>query len=357
MRLTGFITLLAAIIFVISSCDRDDHPVMDSDPQAPGFTSDNFEGEHLVLNEEDEDEELLSLEWSEAEFGYDAPVMYHVQISEIDDEEFEDSREVASTNQTAASLTVGEVNEALIALGLPGEVEADLHVRVVAEVDGADIEEVVSDPIAFTATPYTVELEIGEVYVAGSFQEASGYTADWSPENAPALYSFADDGFYVGYVYMAEEGNLFKITREPNWEGGDWGIGEEEGTLDEEGPDIPADDPGYYRFEVDTDDLTYEMTDTQWGIIGDGANGWGDDDDIMMEYDSEERVWTAEAQLEAGGDIKFRANQEWEIDYGDDEGNLQLDEGGADIEIEESGTYEVILNLGEAPFSYELNIN
>ncbi len=77
----------------------------------------------------------------------------------------------------------------------------------------------------------------------------------------------------------------------------------------------------------------------------------------MLEYDMEEKVWAVDVDL-VEGEMKFRANQTWDdLDYGDNTGDGTLDEGGENIPVEEAGNYTVILNLGEAPFSYELIMN
>ncbi len=356
MRLTGFLTLLVAIVFAMASCDRDENPVMSSDPTAPSISSENFEGQSFSLTEDNADEELLSLEWSAADFGYDAAIEYEVQLAELDDEDFEAAAELVSTRETEATITVGQLNDELISMGLPDGVEADLHVRVLAEVDGAEASEVVTDPIPFTATPYLVQIEYPELQVPGGYQGASNYGNDWSPddEDIARLYSFDDDDNYEGYVYIDEDSDalMFKFTQGASWDN-NWGDDDVDGTLDPDGADIEA-DPGYYRMTVDMDAMEYETTQMEWGIIGEAANGWGDDDDIMMEYDMEEHVWTADVTLDEGP-MKFRANQSWDYrDYGDDEGNFQVDAGGADIEVEEAGDYTVILNLHEPDFSYEL---
>lgn len=355
MRLTGYLTLIVAIVFAMASCDRDANPVMDSDPTAPSISSNNFEGQNFQLTEDNADEELLNLEWTAANFGYDAAVVYHVQLSELDDEDFEESRTLVSTNETQATVTVGELNDALIAMGLPDGVEVDLHIRVVAEVDGADASQVVTDPIPFTATPYMVQVEYPELQVPGGYQGASNYGNDWAPddEEVARLYSFDEDDVYEGYVYLAED-NEFKFTQGASWDT-NWGDDEDDGTLDPDGANIER-DAGQYRIIVDLNDMEYEDTRTEWAIIGEAAGGWGDEDEIAMEYDMEEHVWTADVSLDTG-EMKFRANQDWDLNYGDDEGNFNLDWDGENIQVDEAGEYTVILNLHEPEFSYELNMN
>ncbi|MBP3191203.1 SusE domain-containing protein [Natronogracilivirga saccharolytica] len=325
---------------------------MSSSPDAPSITSD-MEGQSFQLLEDEADEILFTLEWTAADYGYDAAVEYEVQISETGDN-FENYNELGSTAETEISFTVGEVNSELIAMGFDDTQDAEVQIRVIAKVDGAEVDEEVSEPVSLMIRPYLVEIELPEIYVPGGYQDVSGYGNEWSPEDAPPLFSFDDDDVYTGYVYIAEDDSEYKFTYERSWDL-NWGDDEGDGTLDEDGANIPA-DAGYYLMEVDLNDETYSVLDTEWGIVGDATPGdW--DGDTMLEYDMEEKVWAVDVDL-VEGEMKFRANQTWDdLDYGDNTGDGTLDEGGENIPVEEAGNYTVILNLGEAPFSYELIMN
>jgi hypothetical protein len=50
--------------------------------------------------------------------------------------------------------------------------------------------------------------------------------------------------------------------------------------------------------------------------------------------------------LTAGGAFKFRLDDSWAVNYGDDGNNLTLDAGGADIPVTVSGTYLIKANFG-----------
>ena len=98
------------------------------------------------------------------------------------------------------------------------------------------------------------------------------------------------------------------------------------------------------------------MVSTDWGIIGNAtANGWNADQD--MSYDIENQVWTITTDLSAG-EMKFLANDAWDLNYGDKEGDGVLDfNSDKNITVEESGTYDIVLDLSTAPYTYELNMN
>lgn len=353
MRLLSLLTISTALMLALYSCDRDPGPTMSSDPQSPSITAPEEGGQTFELDEGLADEELFMMEWSAADFGYNAALEYHVQLSEVGDN-FEDYATIGSTNDTQMSITGGDVNSALLSLGFTDDMEVEAQIRVAAEVDDADVDMVYSDALIFNFVPFMEEIELPELQVPGGYQGESNYGADWAPddEEVARLYSFDDDGIYEGYVYLAED-NEFKFTQGASWDL-NWGDDEDDGTLDQDGANIER-EAGHRRIVVDLNDMEYEDTAMEWSIIGEAADGW--EDDIMMEYDMEEHVWTADVNLDAG-EMKFRANQSWDYrDYGDNEGNFQVDPGGDDIEVDEAGNYTVILNLHEPPYSYELNMN
>jgi hypothetical protein len=64
-------------------------------------------------------------------------------------------------------------------------------------------------------------------------------------------------------------------------------------------------------------------------------------------------VWSVSTTLEAGKAFKFRANNAWTINLGGDMDNLSYD--GANIDVVESGTYLVTLNLNN-PKQYKARL-
>lgn len=138
----------------------------------------------------------------------------------------------------------------------------------------------------------------------------------------------------------------------------DWGGSD--GELVSGGDNIPV-EAGTYLISVDLDNETYEIEPVTnvWGVVGDATpNGWDGPDvvlhiDYTSDYASGEGVWYAENVSLTEGNIKFRANNDWAIDYGSDNADGQLDQGGSDIPIESAGSYDIVLDLGEMTYSLE----
>lgn len=195
---------------------------------------------------------------------------------------------------------------------------------------------------AAKAADYTV------IYVPGGYQEAAGYESNWSPDVAPKLASVNNDNNFEGYVYFTDAGE-FKFTQGPNWDV-NWGDDGGDGTLESGSANIKVTEGGYYKINVNLDDMTYTVVKTDWGIIGSATPG-GWDSDTNMDFDPETKTWTAEIDL-AAGDIKFRANDGWDINLGDDGVNGTLEYNGANIAIAEGGSYKITMSLETPDYTY-----
>ncbi len=183
------------------------------------------------------------------------------------------------------------------------------------------------------------------LYVPGSYQ-------GWDPANTTTvLASVNNDNVFEGYLNFPDANTEFKFCVNPNWDlnyGDDGG----DGTLEQNGANIVAADAGYYKINVDLNTLTYTKLMTHWGVIGSAtAGGWDSDQD--MTYDAESGMWKAVLDLTAG-EIKFRANDGWDLNYGDDGNNGILEQGGANIAIPEAGTYTISMKLGIPDYTYTI---
>jgi starch-binding outer membrane protein SusE/F len=136
----------------------------------------------------------------------------------------------------------------------------------------------------------------------------------------------------------------FKFRANHDW-GLNYGSTTANAVLDEGGSNIAAAVEADYYFSLDlSHPLNYTYTADRWGIIGSAtADGWNSDQN--MTWDATNKVLTATLALVVG-EIKFRANDDWTLNYG---GELSaLSQGGANIPITAAGTYTITLDLGKA---------
>lgn len=350
------LSIFALLLIVAISCDdTGTKPVTKANADAPEITSPQA-GSSFMLQESQAKDTLFTMEWTKPDFGFSSAPTYTIEVG-AKGNKFKDPIKLGNKLQKrSVSLLVGDFNNMLISNDFAAKQPHPFDVRVKASISDS-VNEVISDPIDLTFTPYLVEISYPKVYVPGSYQGSSGYKNDWEPKDAPPLFSINSDDKYVGYVNMANSGNEFKITKDRSFDK-DWGTNGTSGELfDGDGEqNLSIADAGYYQVSVNLNDLTYSLTDTQWGLIGSAtANGWGSDTD--MTYDKQSKVWTITTDLTAG-EIKFRANDAWDIGYGDANGDGRLgQEDDNNITIEEAGNYTITLDLSKAPFTYELTQN
>ncbi|MCH2081136.1 MAG: RagB/SusD family nutrient uptake outer membrane protein [Saprospiraceae bacterium] len=185
-----------------------------------------------------------------------------------------------------------------------------------------------------------------QAYVPGSFVQ-------WNPANAPALTSPNEDDVFEGYIYFEEADQKFIITRQRSF-ANNFGDDGQDGTLEPNGDQIDVAEPGVYYLNADLTNLTYTLEKVEFGIIGSAtANGW--DSDIDMVYSPEDTAWVYEGLLSAG-EMKFRANDDWAINYGDDGADAILELDGGNIIVESTGNYRVKFFTASADYTYSLEL-
>jgi len=354
MKKINLIILILVGLITVISCEKDETKVMLTEAGiAPALTAPTG-GTTYVLTEENDTNTLTTFTWSLADFGYDAAIDYTVQF-DFAGNDFATPNTLGTTTNLEFKITVGDMNQKLLlADGVFGTVNS-IETRVLAIIKNfskTDVDTLASATVALDITPYEVIIVYPTIYVPGNFQAASGYGSDWSPDNelVARMYSVKSNNKYEGYVYMANGSNEFKFTDGPNWDL-NWGDTGADGTLDEGGDNILAANPGFYKINVDLNTFTYTpILDTDWGLIGDATPG-GWDTDTDMTYNVVSGVWELTVDLVAGN-IKFRANDDWGLNYGSDNANGICDAGGTDIPVATAGNYTITLDLGGPLYRY-----
>ena len=191
----------------------------------------------------------------------------------------------------------------------------------------------------FQAGKFTVTLDksFDYLYVPGGYQ-------GWNPGAAPTLASTAKNGSYSGYVYINGAAE-FKLTSQGDWNGTNYGAGAA-GKISTSGGNLSVASAGYYLINANTVTNDYSITATTWSIVG-AFNGWGGSPDTQLTYSNGK--WTGTLVLAADSELKFRANNAWDINLGDDGADGVLDASGANLKVT-AGTYNVTLNLSNAGY-------
>ncbi len=92
-------------------------------------------------------------------------------------------------------------------------------------------------------------------------------------------------------------------------------------------------------------DIKAKRVNASWGIVGSAtANGW-DGLDIELTESNKTRIWAINNVQLKDGEIKFRFNNDWTINFGDNK-NENLKFEGDNIKIE-NGSYDITLDLSD----------
>ncbi len=344
MNKKGFIYIALAGLILMFSCQKQElGPVLLDDPVAPVLSAPSGGGS-LELTE-DNAGEMISFEWSAADYGYDAAVSYSVQ-ADLAANSFAEAIELFKTTGVTGSVAYGDLNNALLAAGALAGGLNDIQIRVVSTISDY-VDDLVSPVVSLNVRPYFIEVSYPMLNVPGNYQ-------GWDPAlETTVLYSLKSDEIYEGYIYFGEAETMFKFAK-GTWDV-NWGDDGNDGTLEAGAADIPAAGPAQYKLNVDLNTLTYTKEMTAWGLIGSATpNGWDGDQD--MTFDVDNNMWTITVDLVAG-EVKFRANDDWAINLGDTGANGVLEYDGENIAIADAGNYTITLELGKAMYGYSITKN
>ncbi|NID11041.1 SusE domain-containing protein [Fibrivirga algicola] len=134
----------------------------------------------------------------------------------------------------------------------------------------------------------------------------------------------------------------------------DWAVnyGGSAGKLSAGGDNIKITTPGTYLIVADLKPtgLKYTLTATKvWGLVGDATpNGWDGPDQAFRPDLSKDGVWTLTGVKLKVGEMKVRADNKWDTNYGDDGANGTLELNGANLKVAAAGTYDILLDFSNA---------
>ncbi|TXI89122.1 MAG: SusF/SusE family outer membrane protein [Chryseobacterium sp.] len=340
-----FVVVLSLLTF---SCSEDDNFMMVA-PEGSFSILSTAPSSPITLKVENEANLGYTLVWNEATYTAATPITYHIQASRTSD--FAAHVSAGNTTATYKSWTQAELNQVALDLGLTPLTSGTIYLRVQSSIGTPATEFQYSDVLSLSVIPYTTELP--KIAVPGNHQ-------GWSPATAPLL---ASPGFgqtnYEGFVWLDGEFKFIAPDASGNfaWGNTDWGDdGSFSGVLVATGEVNGTATAGYYYVKANTGTLTYSTTLTNWGVIGSATPG-GWDNSTAMTYNASTKKWSVTVALSGGNELKFRANNAWDINLGADgtDDDESMDFGGNNIAVATGGTYLVELDLSN-PRNYKYTL-
>lgn len=345
---------------LLSSCDKEvtTPKLEDSQVVAPVISAPANNGTYVfsAFNSKDS----IKFNFSSATFPLSVAPEYIVEAV-LSGSDFTNSVVVGVTKQTKVGFDIASFNKALLPLlgSNPSFTAKQFDFRISARLSSFS-NLYSSEKITLTITPYDNSEVAFSLWCPGSYQ-------GWSPVTAPKVYSPNNDGVYQGYINFTGTDIQFKFTGQPDWNPLNWGNGGVNalsGALTAGADNIHIGDAaGYYQVNVDIPKLTYKLVLTNWGIIGDAtAGGWSTD--TPMTYNTTTKLWSWTGTL-AVGSMKFRSNNDWNYNYGGNEGDNDpanypsggAKAGGGNIKITTAGSYTITFDLSKQPYKYKIVAN
>jgi len=170
-----------------------------------------------------------------------------------------------------------------------------------------------------------------------------GTNRGFAAGNDVPFLSNGQDGMFraVATLYDGE----FKIREDNAW-GVNYGDDGADGTLEQNGANI-AISAGHYIIDFDAVNFTITITPagTVWGVVGSATlNGWGAAEDVKLVPDPcNDGVYIIKDVVLTDGEIKFRQDDAWGVNLGDDGADGTTEANGANIAVS-AGTYDMTLD-------------
>lgn len=337
---------ILAIAVLFTACKEKEIDPQINFGAAPVITTPTG-GASYVLDSNSINNIVTTVEWTAADFGYQAGITYAVEV-DLKGSDFADPTLLGtSTSLSYEELTTGRLNNILLAKGLPFGFDNELEMRICATVSDL-VDAICSAPIDIQVNPFPAEVIYPKLTVPGDYQ-------DWNPADENyAVFSRKSDEVYSGFIYFDIDSAMYKFAQGLSWDV-NWGDIEPDGVLDPQGVDNNiriTEGLGMYILTCDLNTFTHSNMKTNWGMLGSAtAGGTSTDEDFV--WDETAGVLTITTDLSVGT-IRFRANDSDDMNFGDDFNNGTLEFDGEDIPIDEAGNYTINLNLVASDYAYEL---
>ncbi|GHB51559.1 SusF/SusE family outer membrane protein [Mongoliitalea lutea] len=345
MRVLTKLSLVALLLPLLWSCGDIDNP-----PIIPQTGSSILSAPSTIVIEEADSAAMISFTVSPADFGVPTDVLYTLQVDR-QGANFASPLDVASSETTTIQVRGDVLNRRAIAKGILAGESGPLEFRVRASTSRS-LSPIIGPTSVITVSTFAAAEILRNLFLVGDATKPG-----WNNNNQnPALFRDPENpDLYVYSGFFAQ--GAFKLLEvlgqwQPQW-GTDNGTTVRVNDGGNEPDVIPVPAAGFYTFTVDLSDGAFSLepfdgpTDTTFatvGIIGSAtANGW-DASTAMTGFAFDRHIWKITATL-TEGDIKFRADNDWAVNWGADTPiSGKGVQGGPNIPVPQAGNYLIWFN-------------
>ena len=362
MKITKYILSFAAAAGLLAACQTPEIVQIASPENVVPASLHELEVNEIAISATNQ-QETVSFSWEAADYG--APTQINYSLEAALDATSQKVTILSGLSTTEATVTYEDLNRVLfndlqVPEGQPTELQFYVGSVIYAGSSVASYPKVYSEPISAVVTVTAAEKVYPKLTVAGSY----AYN-NWSPGKGQYVFDFeGNDAKYSGMIYFGEDvSNLqFKFVGEA-WGNNEFSV--PEGTAQgAEASELPLQAGGgdnisayatykYYNLTLDktAPKVIKNFAFNSLGVIGSATStGW--DADTDMQFDPVKQRFFVDMTL-ADGEIKFRADDGWDVNWGATDGILVS--GGDNIAVK-AGNYRVYVNMNNpAAMTYELN--
>lgn len=239
------IYMICALAVWISSCEEEivEKAIVSSSVEANSMN--DLDADSYELLEDNQELNFDTLSWSSTDFGFAASVNYTLQM-DVKGDAFANAQVLATTYDTFAVITQGDLNKALLSLGLTAGESSEVAFNVVSTIESGEVAAVISSATHVAVVPFAPSvlkplyiigddqawdlgaalqlnvLEIGEYEVYGNFGNGSYWRffeeADWGAvQYGFSFFSTVDSDLIDGgggdsnFIFDAASG-IYKLT-------------------------------------------------------------------------------------------------------------------------------------------------
>lgn len=304
-------------------------------------------GDAFVLSLANNDQVAVTIQWEDAilQSSLGVDVTYYLEAATAGTD-FATVIDVANVvNQNSIALTNAQLNAAALSSGIAPDTAGDLDLRVrsvITDTNTGSVLERTSVTLTINVTTYLTVLDLSTTWgVVGSAANNWGATPDlpfWQTDT---------NGVLAAYVTLTD--GEIKFRENNDWANnyGDTGA---DGTIEQNGDNIAV-TAGSYKITLNFNDNTYTIEPFSLGIVGSAFNNWGATPDFMLEYDQYSDVFRGIVTL-LDGEMKFRMNNDWAVNYGDTGADGTIEQNGDNIAVT-AGIYIVTVDLNGNEYTLE----
>lgn len=333
-----YIFLMTFLSCLVWTCEDVD--IVELDPTANTILT--LSTDSVVLDENNVDENALTATWTLPDFGFDAAPSYTLMI-DLSGGDFSSAQMIPAGSNYSYDFSVSELNNKMLSLGLTPNQEAIVDFKV--KITLSSYQEMVSESVSIAVTPFSSTLDLStNLGVVGSATPGG-----WGNPDIPDLpfYTTSTADLYVAYVTLRDGEIKFRTNNSWTENYGDNGA---DGTLEPSGDNIAV-SAGHYKISLNMAALTYTIEPFTWGLVGSATeNGW-DGPDMMLHYNSYGDDWKSVVTFN-DGEVKFRFNNDWGLNYGDTGADGSLEANGDNIAVS-AGHYLITFNPVTFTYSFE----